>query len=153
MSCGVGCRCGWDLALLGLWCKAGSYSSNSTPCLGNSICWGRGPKKQKKKRNLFSGDYPNISLNIWLTNYFIRVLSVSISWDCYSIGQYLGNAEVDYLKEFLTTFSCLLSFWVSASYILLLKQLLWNSAMSLAYRKWLLILSLYLPPREKTKWA
>ena len=29
---------------------AGSYSSDSTPSLGTSICWGCGPKKQKEKR-------------------------------------------------------------------------------------------------------
>ena len=29
---------------------AGSYSSNSTPSLGTSICRGCGPKKTKKKR-------------------------------------------------------------------------------------------------------
>ena len=33
VSCGIGCRCGSDLALLCLWC-----SSDSTPSLGTSIC-------------------------------------------------------------------------------------------------------------------
>ena len=38
VSCGVGCRCG----------------SNGTPSLGTSICPGCGPKKKKKKKNLWT---------------------------------------------------------------------------------------------------
>ena len=55
MSCGVGKRHGSDPALLWLWYRAGSYSSDSTPSLGTSICLGFGPKKQKKKKKK-SGD-------------------------------------------------------------------------------------------------
>ena len=54
MSCGVGCRRGSDPALLWLWCRLGSYSSDWTPSLGTSICRGSGPrnsKKTKKQKN------------------------------------------------------------------------------------------------------
>ena len=49
VSCGVGRRRGSDPALLWLWCRPGSYSSDCTPSLGTSICLGCGPKKQKNK--------------------------------------------------------------------------------------------------------
>ena len=49
MSCGVGRRSGLD-SVSGAVVRAGSYSSDSTPSLGTSICPGCGPKKQKKKR-------------------------------------------------------------------------------------------------------
>ena len=50
MSCGIGCRCGLDPALLWLWHRpASSYSSNSTTSLGTSMCCGCSPKKRKKK--------------------------------------------------------------------------------------------------------
>ena len=52
MSCGVGCRPGWDLVWLWLW-QASSYSSDLTPSLGTSICCKCGPQKPKKKKELF----------------------------------------------------------------------------------------------------
>ena len=48
MSCGVGRRCGLDMALLWLW--AGSCSSSLTPSLGVSVCLGCSPKETKKKK-------------------------------------------------------------------------------------------------------
>ena len=65
MSCGVGLRHSLDLELLWLWCipaaaapiqsgivvavaYAGSCSSDSTPSLGTSICWGCSPKKKQE---------------------------------------------------------------------------------------------------------
>ena len=47
MSCGVGRRCSSDLVLLWLW--ASSYSSDSTPSLGISICCKCGPKTKTKR--------------------------------------------------------------------------------------------------------
>ena len=48
--CGTGCRYGSDPTLLWLWLWAGSYSSDSTPSLGTSICHRYDTKKQKKKK-------------------------------------------------------------------------------------------------------
>ena len=47
MSCGVGCRCGWDLALQWLWCGLAALA-NSTPSPRTSTCLG--PKKTNKKK-------------------------------------------------------------------------------------------------------
>ena len=58
MSCGMGHRHGLYLVLLWLWCRASSYSSNSVPSLGTSICHGCGPKKTKKGEG---GDANDIS--------------------------------------------------------------------------------------------
>ena len=49
MSCGTGCRHHSDPALLWLWCKASSCSSNWIPSLRTTICHGCSPKKQKQK--------------------------------------------------------------------------------------------------------
>ena len=49
MSCGVGRRCGLDPELPWLWCRPSSYSSDSPPSLGTSMCRGCGPKKTKDK--------------------------------------------------------------------------------------------------------
>ena len=49
--CSVGCRCGSDLALLWLWCRRGSCSSDLTPSLGTSICCKCGPKKTSQRTN------------------------------------------------------------------------------------------------------
>ena len=53
MSCGVGRRCGSDLALLQLWCRLAAIAVIPPPSLGTSKCLGCGPKKRKerKKRN------------------------------------------------------------------------------------------------------
>ena len=48
MSCDVDRRLGLDLALLWLWC---SYSSDSTPSLGTSICRGSGPRNSNNNNN------------------------------------------------------------------------------------------------------
>ena len=48
MRCGVGLRRGSDPTLLAL-AQASSYSSDSTPSLGTSICRGSGPRKGKKR--------------------------------------------------------------------------------------------------------
>ena len=40
--------------------EAGSYNSNSPPCLGTTICPGCGPKKQEKNNNPF----PSRNLNL-----------------------------------------------------------------------------------------
>ena len=50
MSCGIGCRHVLDLALLWLWYRPASYSSNLTPSLGASICFECDPKKQSKTK-------------------------------------------------------------------------------------------------------
>ena len=50
MSCGVGRRRSSDPELLWLWCRPCSYSSDSTPSLGNSICCGCAPKSKKKEK-------------------------------------------------------------------------------------------------------
>ena len=52
MGCSVVLRLGSDLALLWLWCKAGSYSSDLTPSLGTSICRGCSPKNRTKNKPL-----------------------------------------------------------------------------------------------------
>ena len=44
-----------DLALLWLWCKAGSCNSNSTPRPGDSMCHRYGPEKQSKTKQKVSG--------------------------------------------------------------------------------------------------
>ena len=49
VSCGISHWCGLDPELLWLWC---SHSSDSTPTLGASICFGYGPKKKKKNENV-----------------------------------------------------------------------------------------------------
>ena len=49
MTCGVGCRCGLDLALLSMTVGyASGYSSYLTPSLGTSIRRGCGPKKDER---------------------------------------------------------------------------------------------------------
>ena len=55
MSCGVGCRHGWDAMLLWLWHRLGSYSSDWTPGLGTSICHGCSPRKGKKQNKQTEG--------------------------------------------------------------------------------------------------
>ena len=47
----MGSRCGLDLANAVAVVWAGSYSFDSTPSLGTSICRRCGPKKQKEKKN------------------------------------------------------------------------------------------------------
>ena len=51
MICGVGCRCGLDLALLWLWHRLAAVAQIPPPSLGTSICRGCGPKKTKTKQN------------------------------------------------------------------------------------------------------
>ena len=49
MSCGVGLRHGWDLALLWLWHRpAATALIRQTPSLGTSICRRRSPRKTKR---------------------------------------------------------------------------------------------------------
>ena len=50
MSCGIGHRRSSDPELLGLWRKAGGYSSDWTPSLGTSTCPRCGPKKTKRQK-------------------------------------------------------------------------------------------------------
>ena len=50
MSRGTGLTCGSDLALLLLWHRPTTYSSDSIPRLETSICLGCGPKKETKKK-------------------------------------------------------------------------------------------------------
>ena len=50
MSCGIGHRCGLDLAVAVTVAEAGSCSSDLTPRLGTSICCMCGPKKSIKKK-------------------------------------------------------------------------------------------------------
>ena len=45
MSRDVGCRCGFDLAFLQLWCGPAATAPFLTPSLGTSICRGCSPKK------------------------------------------------------------------------------------------------------------
>ena len=47
VNCGVGRRCGWDLALLWLWRRLAA--TVPIPSLGTSICRGCGPRKDGKK--------------------------------------------------------------------------------------------------------
>ena len=53
----VGHKCNLDLALLWLWYRAGSCSSDSNPSLGTSICQRCSPKKQKKKKKAGTGQH------------------------------------------------------------------------------------------------
>ena len=50
MNCGVGHRGGSDLELLCLWHRPVAVAQIKTPSLGISICFGCGPKKQRKKK-------------------------------------------------------------------------------------------------------
>ena len=50
MSCGVGRRCGSDLALLWLWCRPAATAPIQPLALGTSICHGSGPRKGKKTK-------------------------------------------------------------------------------------------------------
>ena len=52
--------------------QAGSYSSNSTPSLGSSICWGYGRKKKKKKdKKKLSFSFSFIGRCIYLLIFFL----------------------------------------------------------------------------------
>ena len=44
--------------------RASSCSSNFTPSLGTSICRGRGPKKEKKKRKIINYIYVSYCISI-----------------------------------------------------------------------------------------
>ena len=52
VRCRLQTRLGSDVAVAVAVVEAGSYSSNSTPSLGTSICRRCGPKKQKKKKKI-----------------------------------------------------------------------------------------------------
>ena len=65
MSCGIGHRCGLYPTLLWLWYRpASSYSSDSTPSLGTSMCRRYGPKKAKKRKILSNTYYSNTTVLI-----------------------------------------------------------------------------------------
>ena len=53
VSCGVGRRCGLDLALLWLWGRPTTTAPIQTPSLGTSICHGCSPEKRPKKKKNF----------------------------------------------------------------------------------------------------
>ena len=50
MSCGVGCRCSLDPALLWLWRRAVATVPIRTLAWESRICHGIGPRKGKKKK-------------------------------------------------------------------------------------------------------
>ena len=50
MSCGVGCRCGSDLALMWLWHRPGATASSQPLAWGPPYATGAALKKRQKKR-------------------------------------------------------------------------------------------------------
>ena len=100
MSFGVGCRHGLGVAVAVV--QAGSYSSDSTPSLGTSICHEHGPKKEQRKHlynavSSWSEIKYALSLIVFIT--MIKVMCPSIKFlfffSCYA----LWHLEVPGLKN------------------------------------------------------
>ena len=65
MSCGVGCKCGSDPPLLGLWCRPAAVAP-IRPLAWELACHRYGPKKQNKtKQN--KKTKKNLTVTAWVT--------------------------------------------------------------------------------------
>ena len=91
MSCGVGHRCGLDLAWLWLWLWAGSCSSDLTPRLGTSICCWCGPKKKKSRRT--QNEEKASQLNAQITAHLKLVNCALIQFHKADVAEAVDTAE------------------------------------------------------------